>query len=200
MGREFVLLAEQRQAEADLKERFEKLTLELKAEKARSDALLQRMSVLLACFPFAEKGDKSPPAAGGARGKADHMKGVRRGPSEEALKAVAAAAGGEIARHMVDASQDSSDTAGSNGVDIDHVEVIEAVRRAINPQLAQRGNAEDDIQMIAPISEGSYGKVYKGLWQGTEVAVKMMVLPANMSGAEKREKMVSGWLGQCGFS
>ncbi len=34
------------------------------------------------------------------------------------------------------------------------------------------------------------GKVYKGLWRGVEVAVKTMVLPAGMSGAEKREKMV----------
>jgi hypothetical protein len=35
-----------------------------------------------------------------------------------------------------------------------------------------------------------FGKVYKGLWRGTVVAVKTMVMPANMSGAEKREKMV----------
>jgi hypothetical protein len=33
-------------------------------------------------------------------------------------------------------------------------------------------------------------KVFKGLWRGTTVAVKTMILPANMSGAEKREKMV----------
>ncbi len=32
-------------------------------------------------------------------------------------------------------------------------------------------------------------QVYKGLWRGTVVAVKTMVLPSNMSGAEKREKM-----------
>lgn len=32
-------------------------------------------------------------------------------------------------------------------------------------------------------------QVYKGLWRGTVVAVKTMLLPANMSGAEKREKM-----------
>lgn len=31
--------------------------------------------------------------------------------------------------------------------------------------------------------------MYKGLWRGTVVAVKTMVLPANMSGQEKREKM-----------
>ncbi len=34
-----------------------------------------------------------------------------------------------------------------------------------------------------------FGKVYKGLWRGTVVAVKSVVLPANMSGAEKRERM-----------
>ncbi len=33
-------------------------------------------------------------------------------------------------------------------------------------------------------------QVYKGLWRGMRVAVKTLVLPANMSGAEKREKMV----------
>jgi hypothetical protein len=36
----------------------------------------------------------------------------------------------------------------------------------------------------------TFTQVYKGLWRGTTVAVKTMVLPANMTGAEKREKMV----------
>ncbi|GFR46278.1 hypothetical protein Agub_g7832 [Astrephomene gubernaculifera] len=57
MSRDFVLLAEQRQAEADLKERFEKMAVELRVanerleqatswlaeERSRSDALLYRM-------------------------------------------------------------------------------------------------------------------------------------------------------------
>lgn len=30
-----------------------------------------------------------------------------------------------------------------------------------------------------------------GLWRGTQVAIKAIVLPANMSGHEKRERMVS---------
>jgi len=74
MSRDFILLAEQRQAEADLKEKFERLTVEMKAaneklarttrwleeEKARADALLYRMSGLISCFP----------AAGGAAGGA----------------------------------------------------------------------------------------------------------------------------------
>lgn len=37
-----------------------------------------------------------------------------------------------------------------------------------------------------------FGKVYKGLWRGTLVAVKTMLLPSGMSGVEKREKMVGG--------
>jgi hypothetical protein len=40
-----------------------------------------------------------------------------------------------------------------------------------------------------PLHPLSPAKVYKGLWRGTTVAVKTMILPANMSGAEKREKM-----------
>lgn len=32
-------------------------------------------------------------------------------------------------------------------------------------------------------------QVYKGLWRDTIVAVKSMILPANMSGAEKHERM-----------
>ena len=34
-----------------------------------------------------------------------------------------------------------------------------------------------------------FGKVQRGLWRGTVVAVKTMILPANMTGQEKREKM-----------
>ncbi|KAI8471115.1 MAG: kinase-like domain-containing protein [Monoraphidium minutum] len=51
------------------------------------------------------------------------------------------------------------------------------------------GGAEDEMQLTAVLGEGSYGKVYKGLWRGTVVAVKVMILPAAMSGKERREKM-----------
>lgn len=62
--------------------------------------------------------------------------------------------------------------------------MIEAVRQSL-------GNLPDEgsFSMIRVIGEGSFGKVYLGLWQGTEVAIKTIVLPANMSGSEKREKM-----------
>lgn len=36
----------------------------------------------------------------------------------------------------------------------------------------------------SPQGEGTFGKVYKGLWRGSVVAVKTVLLPAMMSGAE----------------
>ncbi|GFR42839.1 hypothetical protein Agub_g3797 [Astrephomene gubernaculifera] len=52
----------------------------------------------------------------------------------------------------------------------------------------QLGEAEQ-ITILEKLGEGTFGKVYRGLWRGTEVAIKTIVLPANMSGKEKREKM-----------
>jgi hypothetical protein len=57
--------------------------------------------------------------------------------------------------------------------------------------------AIDLVQSVAPSSTALHlaprpnppQKVYKGVWRGSTVAVKTMVLPARMSGAEKRERM-----------
>ena len=46
--------------------------------------------------------------------------------------------------------------------------------------------------MPPPLSSSplaQFGKVHRGLWRGSVVAVKSMVLPANMSSAEKRGRM-----------
>ncbi|KAG2484907.1 hypothetical protein HYH03_016293 [Edaphochlamys debaryana] len=51
------------------------------------------------------------------------------------------------------------------------------------------GGISSDLVLREMIGEGTFGKVYRGLWRGTEVAIKTIILPANMSGKEKREKM-----------
>ncbi|GAX79556.1 hypothetical protein CEUSTIGMA_g6997.t1 [Chlamydomonas eustigma] len=58
----------------------------------------------------------------------------------------------------------------------------------VRSQMMPIGEGMVRSQMM-PIGEGMYGKVYKGTWQGQEVAVKRMMLPTNMSGAEKNQRM-----------
>ena len=46
----------------------------------------------------------------------------------------------------------------------------------------------DDFVITKVLGEGGNGKVYKGIWKGTEVAIKSIMLPAHMSG-KTRERM-----------
>ncbi|GIL61309.1 hypothetical protein Vafri_15698 [Volvox africanus] len=63
---------------------------------------------------------------------------------------------------------------------------IEDARRSLN---VAKASLDDNIQVSEVLGTGAFGKVQKGLWRGTVVAVKTMILPANMTGQEKREKM-----------
>lgn len=51
------------------------------------------------------------------------------------------------------------------------------------------GAGGGSLEVMEMIGEGAFAKVYRGLWRGTPVAVKRMVLSHSMSGAEKRERM-----------
>ena len=234
MARDFVLLAEQRQAEADLKERFERTAAELRAaneklarttrwleeEKARADALLYRMGALIACFPgpgdapssgapALERGSSGGaigPTSGSQAASGSHLDEDLNGPPQGSMAAVAAllrqagvrapATVGESTVALREGTtatllgDDASSGAGAGGSSrrLSAIDRIEAVRRELAKASVGAGE-EDTIACCELLGEGTYGKVYKGLWKGSVVAVKTIVLPALMSGAEKREKM-----------
>mmetsp|Transcript_38872 Transcript_38872/g.115659 ORF Transcript_38872/g.115659 Transcript_38872/m.115659 type:complete len:959 (-) Transcript_38872:492-3368(-) len=185
VSRDYILLAEQRSIETELKAKLEATTHELRAEKLRSDALVQRMSVLLSCFPTPEeRAEKKSAAAAAAAGAAAPAAGAGSVSSRRRGGPQAPGTGGWLSSgsNLIDGAL------ASGGSDVDHVEVIEAVRRSISQHPVGTQGVED-IELRQLLSEGAYGKVYRGLWQGTEVAIKTQLLAGGMSADEKREKM-----------
>ncbi|GAX77891.1 hypothetical protein CEUSTIGMA_g5333.t1 [Chlamydomonas eustigma] len=51
------------------------------------------------------------------------------------------------------------------------------------------GSDSEHIELQEMLGQGSFGQVYKGLWRDTVVAVKIMVMPNQMSDNEKRNRM-----------
>eukprot|EP00775_Hariotina_reticulata_P010053 gene10053-10209_t len=67
-------------------------------------------------------------------------------------------------------------------------QLFEAARKQLGAVAGDLARS-DALVLEAVLGEGTFGKVFKGYWKGTLVAVKTMMFPAAMSGKEKREKM-----------
>ncbi|KAG1675607.1 hypothetical protein FOA52_014195, partial [Chlamydomonas sp. UWO 241] len=91
----------------------------------------------------------------------------------------------------------SSDTLGcdelmsSNAAQLGSMEVSTLQRIEVVRRLAATSHNLDEVKIDETqlLGEGAFGKVYKGVWHGTEVAIKTIVLPSNMSGIQKHEHM-----------
>ncbi|MEW5313558.1 MAG: hypothetical protein WDW38_005116 [Sanguina aurantia] len=68
-----------------------------------------------------------------------------------------------------------------------HLQRSQAVRRTL--MLSGRGQGQEPVRLEGMLGEGTFGRVYKATWRGTSVAVKSMVLPASLGGAERRQQM-----------
>ncbi|KIY99809.1 Serine/threonine-protein kinase PAK 7 [Monoraphidium neglectum] len=162
------LLAEMRDANEALAE-----------EKQRTDVLLARQLNLLSCALEcnADATGTAAAASGGAGG------GARRGGGEG--EGGGEGGGGAWPAELIRLGS-GSDIADSGPLKA--LAQIEDMRRAIGTA-APPDAAVNDLRLLELLGEGAFGKVYRGLWRGSTVAVKSMVLPANMSGAQKRERM-----------
>ncbi|KAG2490227.1 hypothetical protein HYH03_011352 [Edaphochlamys debaryana] len=147
---------------AAAKEEAEEAHRTIEAEKRVMDCLVQRQRNLIELF----------------------------GKEEELLAAAAenSGGGGGVRRRLGLARRSAESSLSRESAAMDRIEQVRhqlTVKRS-----ASRANLMgDDIKLMEQLGEGTFGKVYRGTWRGVEVAIKTMVLPKNMSGAEKREKM-----------
>ncbi|EFJ47232.1 hypothetical protein VOLCADRAFT_92279 [Volvox carteri f. nagariensis] len=67
--------------------------------------------------------------------------------------------------------------------------VVVAMPMAVRWQLACSGRQSAAVRILEPIGRGAFGRVYRGVWQGIAVAVKVLMLPASLSPDERHHHM-----------
>lgn len=116
------------------------------------------------------QGDYTPmahsPGPGGNSGEpATPSVGAVAGQGAGAGSGAAAAAGGGGVTSTVDA-----DDAAERGSTMDAHEEVKRAAVSAGVPIVKR----EDLELGRPVGQGSYGKVYAGVWRGTDVAVKML--------------------------
>ncbi|GAX77392.1 hypothetical protein CEUSTIGMA_g4838.t1 [Chlamydomonas eustigma] len=70
---------------------------------------------------------------------------------------------------------------GQHDLDANHAQSADSLGGLVPPQ--------DEVVYQELLGEGAFGKVFRGLWRGSSVAIKLMNLPASGSGDERKERM-----------
>ncbi|GAX86359.1 hypothetical protein CEUSTIGMA_g13771.t1 [Chlamydomonas eustigma] len=70
---------------------------------------------------------------------------------------------------------------GQHDLDANHAQSADSSGSLVPPQ--------DEVVYQELLGEGAFGKVFRGLWRGSSVAIKLMNLPASGSGDERKERM-----------
>lgn len=55
-------------------------------------------------------------------------------------------------------------------------EQIAALRRTMDEERGQHSSPNDDLRFFELLGEGTFGKVHRGAWRSTEVAIKSIMV------------------------